>query len=195
MSQETTKALRRRFLEDQTTGHKFWDKIFRGSGLDVGSGDDPIRLEGCQSFDKKDGDANNLSTYFKPNSFNYIHASQLLEHLVDPEKALLDWRGLLKRNGYIVATVPDWCLYEGMIWPSRYNGDHKSTWSLYYKSSPAPIHIYVPEFIMGLHDLYACLRVCLIDTNYNYKIGTRKDQTQNKELGVEAWIEFVLRKK
>ncbi len=195
MSRETTKALRRRFLEDQETGYNFWDKIFRGSGLDVGSGDDPIRLEVCQSFDKKDGDANTLSKYFEPNSFDYIHASQLLEHLHDPEKALRDWRGLLRRKGYIVATVPSWELYEGMIWPSRWNPDHKTTWSLWIKGSPAQIHIYVPDFIIGLSDIYKCLRVKLIDTNYNYKIGTKRDQTQNPEHGVEAWIEFVLIKK
>lgn len=195
MSRETTKALRRRFLEDQESGGNFWDKIFRGSGLDVGSGNDPIRLEGCQAFDKKDGDANYLSSYFKPDSFDYIHASQLLEHLHDPGNALPDWHVLLKRKGHIIITVPSWELYEGMIWPSRFNPDHKSTWSLWIKASPAPIHVYVPDFIISLSSIYACLRCRLIDTNYNYKIGTRRDQTQNPDHEVECWIEIVLRKK
>jgi hypothetical protein len=35
----------------------------------------------------------------------------------------------------------------------------------------------------------------LVDTNYDYKVGTRVDQTYRFEDRVEAFIEFVIQKK
>jgi hypothetical protein len=43
-----------------------------------------------------------------------------------------------------------------------------------------------PEF-----DLELCR---LVDTNYNYKVGTTLDQTLDRNKGVEAFIEFVIKK-
>lgn len=192
MARETTKALKRRLAEDKKSGYPFWGNIFVGDGLDVGSGDDPLLYPRCKTFDIKDGDANNLSAYFEPSSFDYIHASQLFEHLYNPDDALSDWWGLLKSNGWLIITVPDWELYEGKIWPSRYNGDHKSTWSLTIKESPAPMHVFIPELKPIFSNLYTFLVTKLIDTNYDYNVGTTRDQTQS---GAEAFIELVLRKR
>src|SRR5438552_18367568 len=99
MSHETSKATKRRLLEDKETKYPFWQRVFTGNGLDVGSGNDPLPFLHCKPFDKKDGDANALSKYFKPASFDYIHASQLLEHLHNPEESLKDWHGLVKPGG------------------------------------------------------------------------------------------------
>ena len=119
----------------------------------------------------------------------------MVEHLSDPLAAVKDWHKLLREDGYLIMTVPSWELYEGMVWPSRWNREHKSTWSLWQKGSPAQIHIFVPQFLIELKPLYSYLRADLIDTNYDYSVAATRDQTVHEELGVEAFIEIVLRKK
>jgi hypothetical protein len=81
-----------------------------------------------------------------------------------------------------------------MVWPSRYNPDHKSTFSMWQKGSPAPNHVLFPDWLkdnFSEHKVEICR---LVDTNYNYKLGTSVDQTFNRENAVEAFIEFILKK-
>jgi SAM-dependent methyltransferase len=187
---ESSKAMERRFNSEKSV---LFSKIFQGSGIDIGAGDDLIKVDGVVGFDMEDGDANHLDKYFPKESFDYIHASQCLEHMHDPKAALKSWLNVLKKDGYAVISIPSWELYEGMIWPSRFNPDHKSTWSLWQSGSPAPTHVCLPEWLakFNCHLVYCDL----IDTNYNYKIGTRVDQTYPYENRVEAFIEFVLQKR
>jgi SAM-dependent methyltransferase len=191
---EASKAMRRRYIED-ALGHFPWMKLFRGDGIDVGCGPDKIPFDRCVAFDKEQGDANNLLDHFPPNHFSYLHSSQSLEHMTDPEAALRSWIGVVKPRGHIIVTVPSWELYEGMVFPSRFNPDHKSTWSLWQKDSPAPIHIYVPEWLRKFKDVAKVVRCELVDNHYDYKLGTKRDQTLPEDAGVEAFIEFVLQKK
>lgn len=188
---ETAKATRRR-VREAAAGFFPWRDVFRGRMIDVGCGDSPLLFAGVIGFDTPDGDANHLSRYFEPESFDLVHGSQVLEHMHDPAAALADWITLVKPGGYIVQTVPSWELYEGMRWPSVTNPDHKSTWSLWQKDSPAPTHCKMPEWL----DQFQCRVVMcrLVDDNFNYKIGTKKDQTWIESDGVECWIEFVLQK-
>lgn len=191
MCQESSKAMTRRLngIESQ-----FWYKVFQGKGIDIGAGDDLIAIDGVIGFDVQDGDANRLHDYFPAESFDYIHASQCLEHMHDPVAALESWMKVLKTGGYAVVTIPSWELYEGMIWPSRYNPDHKCTFSMWQKGSPAPNHVKFPEWLgenFGSHKVEICR---LVDTNYNYNLGTSVDQTFVRENAVEAFIEFVIRK-
>lgn len=190
---ETTKAMRRRWIEDASGGYK-WRRLFQGQGIDVGAGDDPVALEGCRPFDMRDGDANCLSSYFKAGAFDWLHASQCLEHMCQPKEALADWGKVVRRGGHLIVTVPSWELYEGMVWPSRWNPDHKSTWSLWQTGSPAPCHVHVPSFLQafaGAMDTRLCR---LVDTHYNYSVGPSVDQTLNPMDEVECWIEFVLQR-
>lgn len=191
---ESSKAMRRRFIED-ATGVFPWMKIFKGEGIDVGCGDDPLPFKFCKPFDKLEGDASDLTKYFKPDTFKWLHSSQCLEHLDDPVAALRTWITVVKPGGWLVISVPDWYLYEGQQWPSRYNPDHRSTWSLYAKDSPAPTHVFVPDFLKSFEDVADVKRCQLVDTRYNYKIGAIRDQTLPEDAGVEAFIEFVLEKK
>lgn len=188
---ESKKAMNRRL----GSVHKdFWNSVFKGKGIDVGAGDDPISIAEVVPFDVQDGDANNLHHYFPAEHFDFLHASQCLEHMHDPKLALDSWMKVVKKGGFAVITVPSWELYEGMIWKSRFNPDHKSTWSLWQKGSPAPHHAFLPEW---LHKNFPDLHVMmchLIDTNYSYSIGTSIDQTYTFENSVEAFIEFVLLK-
>ena len=131
----------------------------------MGSGDDALPFPGCRPFDQKDGDANRLSDYFKTESFDYLHASQSLEHMHDPRAALTQWLYVVKPGGHLVISIPSWEIYEGMVWPSRFNPDHKSTWSMSLRGSPAPIHILVPEF---LKEFPVKVERCrLVDANYD----------------------------
>jgi len=188
---ETSKAMRRRWVED-AKGLFPWKDIFKGKGIDVGAGDDPLPFEDCIAFDQKDGDANKLDTYFKAGQFDYLHSSQSLEHMHDPKIALDSWIKVVKKGGYVICTIPDFILYEGLIWPSRYNPDHKSSFSMWLKDSPAPIHCLLPDWLSNFNVEVLLCR--LVDTNYNYKILTSKDQTYVESDNVECWLEFVLRK-
>lgn len=186
---ETSKAMRRRLIEDEL-GIFNWKEILSGSGIDVGCGPDKVWDEKCIAFDQEQGDANHISRYFTY-QFDYLHASQCLEHMRDPYAAMLEWLKIVRSGGHAIVSVPDWTLYEGKTWPSQYNPDHKSTWSFTYRESPAPNHVNVYDFLDKLKDQCYAKRAMVIDNNYNYKlIGV--DQTFNESDGVEAFIEIVL---
>jgi len=44
--------------------------------------------------------------------------------------ALAEWWRVLKDGGHLIVLAPDFGLYEQRQWPSRYNSDHKTQWSL-----------------------------------------------------------------
>lgn len=187
---ETSKAMKRRWEENDA--HRFpWRELFKGKGLDVGSGDDPLTC--AQPFNLADGGGDNLRDFFEPGTqFDFIHGSQVLEHMENPVRALHSWIEMVKPGGHIVATVPDFNLYEHGIWPSRWNAGHRSTWSMARETSPAEIHCKLPQWLIDFP--VEVVRCALIDTNYDHTLGDDVDQTLDAEKGVEAFIEFVLRK-
>jgi hypothetical protein len=81
-----------------------------------------------------------------------------------------------------------------MRWPSVYNPDHKSTWSMNLRGSPAKHHVHVPTFVASQPGFAAPVLARQLDVNYDYKVGVTRDQTFAEDAGVEPWIEFVLRK-
>lgn len=174
-----------------------WDDIFKGKGVDIGSGDDPLQIPDCVHFDQEDGDANHILDYLEEGSFDFVHASHVLEHLHDPTQALKDWSKLLKPGGYIVGEVPSWELYEGKRERSVFNPDHKSTFSLWSKKGGTELqHFYALEFFPKVAALSGMdlVSLRLIDTNYNYCVGASIDQTFPFENAVECYIEFFLQK-
>ena len=193
MAKETSKAMKRRRAEEEGGGLK-WRLLFKGHGLDVGCGDDKLPFVDCVGFDLEDGDANLLSRYVT-GPFYYIHGSHVLEHMDDPRAALRDWFTLLKPGGFIIQTVPDWVAYERMEWPSRFNPDHRSSWSMIYKGSIAPIHVHIPSFLAEFSDMATVVLARYVEENFDWKIDRNIDQTWEPEHGVEIWNEFVLRKK
>ncbi len=186
---ETSKAQRRRCAED-SEGKFDWGEIFKGNGLDVGSGDDP--LPNATPFNLPDGGGDDLTDFFPGAHFDYIHGSQVLEHAIDPVAMLRSWIECLKPGGYIVVTVPDWKLYEKETWPSRFNSAHQSTWSLDVKASSAPIHCKLPEWLKQFFPRCRPLLCRLVTTNYDFSLGADVDQTFDSAKGVECFIEFVL---
>ena len=187
---ETSKAMRRRLIENELQVFN-WSEIFSGKGIDVGCGDDKIWYDNCIPFDMKDGDANCISKYF-PAKFDYLHSSQCLEHMHNPYEAIIEWIKIVKSGGHLIVSIPDWDLYEGKNWPSKYNPDHKSTWSFTHETSPAKYHVNIYKFLDYLKPHCYAKRAMLVDTNYDYKIESSVDQTFIESNGVEAFIEMVL---
>ena len=172
-----------------------WQEVFRGSGIDIGSGDDPLcskwypGITTVRPFDLNDGDAQYLSKYVKE-PMDFVHSSNCLEHMVDPRAALAEWWSILKPGGYLVFTVPDEDLYEQGEWPSQWNGDHQHSFTIWKAKSWSKASVNVAELISELPDCRV-IRLHRADTGYDYEISGI-DQTQ---LGAEAFIEVVLRKK
>lgn len=105
----------------------------RGDIIDIGCGDDPLVLpDGVQGtvrkWDKQDGDAM-LMQGVPDNSFDCVYSSHCLEHLQYVPTALENWGRICKPGGYLYIVVPDYLLYEHMQWPSRFNPDHKQSFS------------------------------------------------------------------
>lgn len=102
--------------------------VLKGRVLDIGAGSDPVTA-GAVVFDLPQGDANHI-TAFAPESFDCVYSSHCLEHMHDPEKTLANWWSLVAPGGCLFFIVPDEDLYEQGVFPSRFNGDHKSTFTL-----------------------------------------------------------------
>lgn len=115
---ETTKARPRRLKNG------FFEKYCTGKGLDIGCGGDPIMPDVTQ-WDFENGDAQYLKNA-KNESFDYVNASHILEHMVDPKVALQNWWRVLKKGGNLIIYLPHRDLYERKKnLPSRWNEDHK----------------------------------------------------------------------
>lgn len=189
MSNETSKAMRRRFREHDAGGFP-WRDVFRGRMLDVGCGADKLPFDTCIGFDQQDGDANHLSQYFEPASFDVLHGSHVAEHLHDAKASLRDWMTLLKPGGHLIITVPDVGAYENFIYPSRYNPDHKASFSMIYRGSPFPNHYHIPTLMESFNDVAETLLSRYVEVNYNWR-RREVDQTWIESDGIEIWNEWV----
>jgi SAM-dependent methyltransferase len=153
-------------------GQLFIDKYFQGSVIDIGGGNDPV-TPNAKVFDLKDGDAQYIANYEDMESYDCVHSSHCLEHMVDVPKAMLQWWSLVKRGGYMIITVPHEDLYEQKIWPSIFNDDHKATFRLNNKTSWSNVSYDLHELCQTLQD------VIIIDTkvqddNYDYNLQYKK---------------------
>lgn len=80
-------------------------------------------------------------------------------------------------------------LYEQGVFPSRFNGDHKWTWTMHNRVSWSPKSMNVFDLLSVLDDC-EILSVELVDTNYDHS-KSQVDQTLGD---AEAFIEVVLKK-
>jgi len=172
-------------------------RYFAGRGIDIGSGDDPLGrwqslfplMTECRAWDLPDGDAQTLPG-IGPNEFDFLHSSHCLEHLRDPLTALRRWCEVVKPGGYLVVLVPDEDLYEQGVWPSRWNADHKHTFTLYKLKSWSPVSIDVFDLLADVGDLAIPIRVERLEGTCLPLNGT--DHTRN--VVTESAIEFVMRR-
>jgi SAM-dependent methyltransferase len=185
---ETTKAHPRR-----RSNWAFVNRYFVGSGLDVGSGDDPLKaadwpnVTAVTLHDLPDGSSERLE--FTDAAFGFVHASNVLEHMADPAAALAEWVRVCRLGGHLIFTVPDFDLYEQGVWPSRWNQGHR--------------HWFTVEKILALIDTLNggprkgvdepavdIKKIELIDTRNDYTL-VGVDQTFPED-GAEAFIEVIL---
>ena len=96
----------------------FAEKLSSGTviGIDSSEGIITKALEGVSPSDKKNcsfkvGDAYNLD--FGDNSFDIVHAHQLLQHLQDPIAALREMHRVVRPSGIVAIRDAD---YGGMVW-------------------------------------------------------------------------------
>jgi SAM-dependent methyltransferase len=178
-------------------GQEFFQRVFSGVGIDIGCGKDILTLGGlfpgitrCDPFDKDHGDAGVMSGCV--GEYDFVYSSNCLEHLFDPVGALLVWWGLVKRGGYLVVLLPDEDLYEQGVFPSRWNSDHKWTFTIFKNSSWCKKSINVWDLVGSLRD-GRLLRLDVVDTDYNHDLRG-VDQTLVDGLNAEAFIEFVVQK-
>ena len=143
-------------------------KYISGKIVDIGAGSDKIS-EDALIFDLQDGDAQYISKHFERDSFDTVFSSHCLEHVVDPDEALKDWIKILKPGGIIFILVPEEDLYEQGHFPSIFNSDHKSTFTISKSASwsPRSFNIYDLATKNNLEILHLTLQ------NNNYDLTLR----------------------
>jgi SAM-dependent methyltransferase len=190
---EASKAVMRRLYDS-----RFATRYFVGSGIDIGCGPDPISqyseqfplMESCRSWDMPYGDAQYLESV-DDNTFDFVHSSHCLEHMVDPKTAMTHWLRVLKPNGHLVITIPEEDLYEQGIFPSTNNDDHKWTFTIAKAKSWSNKSINLASFLAEFSDAAQILKIELLDASFRYGLQ-RFDQTLTP-IG-ECAIEFIMRK-
>ena len=121
----------------------------RGRVLDIGAGIDPVTKDAV-IFDKAQGDAQEIQNFFDKESFEVVFSSHCLEHMVDPRSAIRNWFSLVKPGGHLITIVPDEDLYEQGHFPSIFNTDHKSTFTISKSASWSPVSINCMELFSML---------------------------------------------
>ena len=183
MGKESRKAYERRVREG------YFDKVFVGNGIDIGCGDDPVTPD-CRHWDLGDGDAQELPGV-APEAFGWIYSSHCLEHMVDARRALVRWWEVLKPGGKLLVVVPDEDLYEQGCWPSRYNGDHKWTFTVSKSESWSPKSLNCAELVTLLPNRKVhWIRTC--DYGYDYSGGVWDRTATLAEAHIEMLVEKLV---
>lgn len=212
---ETTKALARRAADD------LFREVFQGRCIDVGGGNDPLRatpefpnlqvefvvdIGGTHpNLARLNAECLGESDIFKDRAGQYdlVYSSQTLEHLENPLRAIGNWWRLVKPQGHLVITVPDFVLYEQGKWPHIWNSNHKTAWKLRKKDKEpegSPGCIPLLELVQSLPN--ADVRRCeLVDTGYDYLTLARVQSGEIPPVDLtmpphnaEAWLEAVVQK-
>lgn len=139
-------------MNETSKSKPYWGEIEKqatqGQGIDIGCGPDPVTPQ-ARRFDKDDGDANCVSQFIHE-QFDFVYSSHCLEHMHDPRATILDWWKLVKPGGYLFVTIPDEDLYEQGVFPSRFNDDHKATFTISKSASWSPKSVNVLDLANSL---------------------------------------------
>ena len=188
MGHETSKCL----LKRQKRGD--FRRYLHGNGIDIGAGDDPLIVESGSvwAYDKFDGDANTLAG-IPDSTFDFCYSSHCLEHMTNVPEALRHWVRVLKPGGYLYVVVPDFELYEKSTWPSRFNPDHKASFSLQWPSVNLRATHFVMADLMKWLDLELKVRPLELHRE-NDGFDPKRfdlDQTESRHGGALCQIYFV----
>ena len=194
MAHETSKQAIRRSAD-----RRYATRWMRGKGIDIGCGHDSLAnlvsffplITSVRSWDLPDGDGM-LMDGVEDGSFDFVHSSHCLEHLLDPTVAMQNWIRICRNGGHLIVTVPDEDLYEQGVWPSTFNTDHKWSFTIAKRQSWSPKSVNVFDLLGQFADDVEILKVELLDSGFVYG-QPRQDQS----LGAlsESAIEFVLRRR
>lgn len=191
MAREQSKSAKRRF-----NNGKFHNQYFVGRGIDIGAGADSLGqymhvfrgMTQVDAWDTPQGDAQYMKG-ISDNKYDFVHSSHCLEHMENPFIALSTWIRITKPGGYLIVTVPEEYLYEHGMWPSRFNGDHKWSFSIGKTKHNMTPHINVMEMLQGYHNIDVH-KIELIDDFFDSTIPS--DQTRS--VTTECSIEFIIKK-
>lgn len=193
---EQSKAAKRRLAIGA-----FHSRYFTGHGIDVGGKPDPLgqyagifaRMQSARTWDLEDGDAQYM-TGVQDNHYDFLHASHCLEHMVDVTVALDNWIRIVKPGGFLIITVPDEDLYELGNWPSRFNPDHKWTFTIMKGESWSPRSINVLALLPPFANRIEVEKIELLRDFYRDAWASERiDQTRTPV--AECSIEIILRKR
>lgn len=139
-------------MDETSKSKKYWGDLEKsvliGKGIDIGCGPDPVTPD-TRRFDLEQGDANVVSQHVKE-QFDFVYSSHCLEHMHEPRAAILDWWKLVRPGGYLFVMVPDEDLYEQGVFPSRFNPDHKATFTISKAKSWSPKSVNVLDLARSL---------------------------------------------
>jgi SAM-dependent methyltransferase len=191
---ECSKSIQRRLADSN-----FLRRYFVGKGVDIGGKPDPLCLykelfplmEAVKTWDWEDGDAQFLQGV-DDGSFDFVHSSHCLEHLVDPVEGLRNWLRVVREGGYLVITVPDEALYEQGVFPSTFNRDHKWTFTIFKSKSWSDRSINLLDMVRELGPAAEVVKIEQLSASYRFDFP-RFDQTLTP-VG-ECGIEWVIRKR
>ena len=175
-----------------------WERsLLSGSGIDIGCGPDPITPD-VRPFDLEHGDANCITEHVD-DTFDFVFSSHCLEHMHDPFATLQEWWKLVKPGGHLIFLVPDEDLYEQGVFPSRFNADHKATFTISKRTSWSPVSINLLELAQSLPNSQL-VSIQLQDHNYDRRLMTfgendsRRAVDQTWTADALAQIQVVVRK-
>lgn len=153
--------------------------VLQGEGIDIGCGPDPV-FPHVMPFDLAHGDANEILRHVD-RKFDFVYASHCLEHMRDPRAAIAQWWALVRPGGVLFVIVPDEDLYEQGYWPSRFNRDHKWTFTIAKRASWSPVSVNLLDLAKSLAG-GELVDIRLFDTGYR-----RELQVDGREAGTTGW--------
>ncbi len=178
---------------NQVRGQNFINQYFKGNVIDIGGGQDPV-TPSAKVFDLKDGDAQHILKYEASESYDCVNSSHCLEHMKNVPEALSGWWELVKKNGYMVITVPHEDLYEQKIWPSMFNNDHKSTFRLNQKDTWSNVSYDLQVLCDSLNSA-VIVNCCIQDEGYDYNLQYKKIPLKFKRIYQWQFSKNTLKKK
>ena len=149
------------------------------------------RITEVKDWDIPDGDAQHMKGV-PNNTYNFLNSSHCFEHLVDPRVSLRNWIRIVKPGGYLLITIPDEDMYEQGNWPSKFNGHHKTSFTIAKKKSWSRASVNVLDLLSEVSNLVEVIKVEKVDDLYDY---SKKGPDQTLDQCVECAIEIVLRKR
>ena len=215
MAKETSKANSLRRSKELS----YINKFFVGCGIDVGAGGNPLNYQhiyhedansfGNYRFITKNSlfpkissvkiyssdwnpadEAESILTKEGKRKYNFCYSSNLLEHVTNFQRSLLDFSLITKPDGYVISCVPDFLLYEKEIWPPIKNKDHVSCFSV-NRDVEIDTHYNLSK-VLPYHSNLKIVKLELADTLYDYSEEDASiDQTFIVPHGAECFVEFV----